>query len=317
MRKQVLSFIFCSIVFSGLAQNRVGIGSKTPTSTLTVEGSIAGGYREITTFSTPVILEETDHYVTFNANGDGQIILPVVEMENSSLKGRMYKIKNISKYTVTITPALGEKFRNFGNDMKHIELKSGQYVEVVCNGQHLGSSTWDISSINLGIPEESSVAPGGKSTWQFDSFYDYIATSPQEVRSSGIDLNGFSKTIVIPPNKEAKIVLTYSIPVGSESIYGYYGITLKKDNQEVQAGSRKVTIGPHNARAPYSLTTISATVSDTIAASSSEKKVTYSLQTFAQDHDKSIVYLMLFGGGVDDYNYNWGKGYWSITVYFK
>jgi len=78
-----------------------------------------------------------------------------------------------------------------------------------------------------------------------------------------------------------------------------------------------VTISPHNAKAPFSLTTISATVSDTIAASNSEKKVTYSLQTFAQDNDKSIVYLMLFGGGVEGYNYSWGKDYWSIVVYFK
>lgn len=315
MKKQVLSFILCSIAFSSLAQNRVGIGSKTPTSTLTVEGSIAGGYREITTFNAPIKLEETDHYVTYNAGEEGQIILPLVGIEDSSLKGRIYKIKNISKYTVTITPALGEKFRNFGKDVEHIELKSGQYVEIVCNGQRLGSSTWDISSINLGVPEESSVVPGDELAWQFGMIYDYVATDPQEVRRSGIDLNGFSKTIVIPPNKEAKIVLSYSIPIGSESQYGYYGITLLKNAKEFQAGSRKVTVGPRNAKAPTSLTTISAIVSDNIAASNSEQKLTYSLQTFVQDIDKSVIYLMLFGA--DGYNYNWGKGYWSIVVYFK
>jgi len=110
----------CSIAFSVPAQNRVGIGSKTPT----VEGLIAGGYREITTFIAAIKLEETDHYVTYNANENGLIILPIVGMENSSLKGRIYKIKNISEHTVTITPALGEKFINFGKDMENIEVKS-------------------------------------------------------------------------------------------------------------------------------------------------------------------------------------------------
>ncbi|QQU04822.1 hypothetical protein [Myroides odoratus] len=316
MRKHVLSFVLCSIAFSGLAQDKVGIGSKTPTSTLTVEGSIAGGYREITTFNTPVKLEETDHYVTFNANGNGQIILPAVGMGDSSLKGRIYKIKNISNYTVTITPALDEKFRNFGQDTQNIELKPGQYAEIVCNGKMLGTSTWDVSSISLGIPEEPPVIqlPENEPIWQFINIYDYAAIDSQLVTVSGTELIGFSKTIVVPANKEAKIVVSYSIPLGSISIqYGYYGVSLRKNNRELEAGSRRGTTGNSASTAAMVMTSISAAIADNITASPSDQRITYSLHSYL-DGVRELKYGMYSATGE---NYNWGRGYWSIMVYLK
>lgn len=320
MRKHVLSFILCSIAFSGLAQNKVGIGSKTPTSTLTVEGSIAGGYREITTFNTPAKLEETDHYVTFNANGNGQIVLPIVGIGDTSLKGRIYKIKNISRFKVTTTPALGEKFRNFGQDKQDIELKSGQYVEIVCNGKMLGSSTWDVSSISSGIPEEPPVIelPTDEPIWQFSNIYDFVATGPQVIYASGTELRGFSKTISIPANKEAKIVVSYSIPAGvHNTLGGYFGVTLRKDDLEFDSGSRKVSVSTSNGSAEQLMSTISATVADNIEASSSTQRITYSLRGYIESlggYNSSARFLMYDNVGR---NYNWGRGYWSIMVFLK
>lgn len=316
MRKYVLSFIFCSIAFLVTAQNKVGIGSKMPTSTLSVEGSIAAGYREITSFTDSIKLQDTDYYVTYNANTKGHIILPEVYQESASLKGRIYKIKNLSNYSLTISASSKEKLRNYTKDVLDIELKPGQYIELICNGQNKGTSTWDISSVNSALPSESSTPPNDQGTWKFSDIYDYTATDPQQVTRSAVDLEGFSKTIVIPANKHAKIVLSYSIPVGSEAQYGYYGITLIKDAQEFQAGSRKTTIGGNRTtKVTSDLTTISATIADNIAASSIEQQVTYSLQSYLQDTNKGATYLMLFGA--DGYNYNWGKGYWSIMVYLR
>ena len=322
MRKHVLSFILCSITFSGLAQNKVGIGSKNPTSTLTVEGSIAGGYREITTFNTPAKLEETDHYVTFNANGNGRIVLPIVGMGDTSLKGRIYKIKNISNYTVTITPALGEKFRNVGQDKQNIELKPGQYLEIVCNGRMLGTSTWDVSSISLGMPEEPPVLSEDEPIWQFSNIYDYEAKESHRLNASSSNssdyyLPGFVKTLVIPANTEAKIVISYSIPVGSydNQYTGYYGVTMLKNGIEMTSGSRKTSKSSFaTSDVPIVMATLSATITDMISASSLEQRIEYKLRAYMRGI-QTARFLMLDSD--DSENSNWGHGYWSFMVYFK
>ncbi|WP_353103076.1 hypothetical protein [Myroides odoratus] len=313
MKKNLVSFILCSLPILGIAQSKIGIGNENPNSTLTVGGSISGAYREITDFSdAPIHLEATDYYLTYNARGKGHLVLPDVGNGSSSLKGRIYKIKNISKYDVTLKPSTNEKFRNVGEDMQTIVLQSGHYVELICNGKESGTSTWDVSSISLGIPEKLPEVPIGEPVWEFNNIYDYVATNRQLVERTGVTLNGFSKTIVIPPNREAKIVISYSIPLGSHHESGFYGVLLMKGSTELAQGSRKTSVVRSN-QTDEAVTSISATVADNIAASTVERRVTYSLKSYLE-YIYQAVYLMYDATGE---NYNWGRGYWSIMVYFK
>jgi hypothetical protein len=45
------------------------------------------------------------------------------------------------------------------------------------------------------------------SNWELENIYDYEATAAQDITNSGTDLCTGSKTITIPANKDAKIVL--------------------------------------------------------------------------------------------------------------
>ena len=90
-------------------QDKVGIGSITPNSTLTVEGSLETGYKEITTNTT---LTANDYYVTYNGTADGTVTMPTVGIGTTAFTGRIYKIKNISAATLTVAAAGANTFRN-------------------------------------------------------------------------------------------------------------------------------------------------------------------------------------------------------------
>ena len=65
----------------------VGIGTTTPGSLLTVNGSFAGGYSSVT--ATTYSLLDNDYYVTWNGTAAGTFTLPA-----AAKKGRIYKIRN-------------------------------------------------------------------------------------------------------------------------------------------------------------------------------------------------------------------------------
>ncbi|WP_407403460.1 hypothetical protein [Chryseobacterium sp.] len=327
-----LSFVNSSATPAG---NKVGIGTISPNSTLTVEGSLETAYKEITNSTT---LSASDYYVTYNGTSNATITMPPVGTSSTTaFTGRTYKIKNISNNAITITGDAGNTFRNSGTALPNFTLTPGQYVEVVNNG-NIAGATWDVSSINVAAPPAS--------TWQFDNIYDYTATTFQDITVNGTDLAGFSQTITIPANKEAKIVLSYSIPLGtSNNKYnfkagnnnptpttvaqvqqnlinsnldtdgGYYGITLMKGNTEFAAGSRKSTVIPRNNSALYSMVTIGASVADNIPSSTTAQTITYNLKAYTENVPGTTRFLMYDSG--NNPNFNWGRGYWSIMVYLK
>ena len=83
----------------------VGIGTNTPTSRLQVNGSVAFGYRVV---STSTALDGNDNVVEFNGTTAASFTLP----DATQCKGRSYHIKNVSTTSptpvVTITPQSGQ-----------------------------------------------------------------------------------------------------------------------------------------------------------------------------------------------------------------
>lgn len=155
--------------------------------------------------------------------------------------------------------------------------------------------------------------------WVFDNVYDYTAAGPQNIIGTSVeDLSGFSQTITIPANKEAKIIITYSIPIGTENNSanangGYLGVKFFKNNVEFPAGSRKSTIVARTGL-QWSMYTVGATVADSIELSTLPRTVTYKLQSYAESATFSSRFLMYASTGD---NFNWGKGYWSFQVFLK
>ncbi|MGV0922002.1 beta strand repeat-containing protein [Empedobacter falsenii] len=322
---------------SGAAQDKVGVGTITPNSTLAVKGSLETAYKEVTTATT---LSVNDYYVTFNGTSNATITMPTVgSTPATAFTGRAYKIKNISNSVVTVSGATGNTFRNSGTAVASFTLDPGQYVEVVNNGNTTGA-TWDVSSINVASPPAT--------TWQFDNIYDYTAVAFQDVTVNGTDLTGFIQSITVPANKAAKVVISYSIPLGTsankynfkagttnptpttvgavqtnlanstlDTDGGYYGVIFQKNGAEFPAGSRKSTVIPRNSNASFSMTTVSATVADNIIASPTPQTITYKLQSYLENVPGAVKYLMFQGTGGDTGTYNWGKGYWSIQVFLK
>lgn len=139
MKKNYL--IICIGLFSSLSA-QVGINTAIPNSTLSINGSIEAGYKEIT--SATYDLTISDHYVTYNGNTDASFILPPVGVGNTGFSGRIYRVKNISPFNVTLGASNGNILRSDGSSMPSLVIPNGAYVEVVNNNNTTGG-TWDVS----------------------------------------------------------------------------------------------------------------------------------------------------------------------------
>lgn len=296
--------------------NRVGIGTNTPNSTLAVEGSLETGYLETTGNLT---LTAAHHYVSYTGTTDATFTLPLAGTGSASFTGRIYRIKNISANNVTIVPNGSNTMRvSTGSNISSFTLPPGHYAEIVNNAQTAANPTWDISFIGYpNLPNQ---------VWTPIDFFDYTATARQDFSGNTVgDLTGYNQTINIPAGRQAKVVISYSIPVGksaASSISGYYGITMQKQIgsgsfANFDGGSRKYTQIPATS-SMYSMVTVSATVSDNFTASTTDRSITYKLRSYLESNTGTVNFNMFKNTAASgDDNYNWGYGYWSVTVYLK
>lgn len=301
MKKNLL---LTAILCYGLCTAQVGINTTTPNSTLTIDGSLETAYKEITSSYT---LTQLDNYVSYTGNTDASLTLPAVGSGVNSFTGRIYKIKNVSNFNLTLLPNGSDKLRNDTSaGISSFIIPPGYYTEVVNNANNMGTGTWDLSYV--GYPKLAGV------NYTLENIYDYTAVNPQLVSASGTNLTGFSQSITIPANKDAKIIISYSIPVGTyQAQAGYYGITLMKNGTEIPAGSRKFTIGSAVAAGAI-VSTINASIADNISASASAQTITYSLKAYLESANTPVSFCMT---SATEPNFNWGRGYWSLTVFYK
>lgn len=139
MKKVILLSILLAfnIMFS-----QVGINTNTPNSTLTIEGSLEANYREVTTSSYTLV--GTDHYVTYNGSVNSTFTLPSIGIGTSSFTGRIYKIKNVSAFNVTLQASGGNLLRLDNSPVSTFIIPAGAYVEVV-NNANTTAGIWDLS----------------------------------------------------------------------------------------------------------------------------------------------------------------------------
>jgi len=144
--KIITSFI---LLWGILLNAQVGINTQTPNSTLMINGSLGAHYKEVTTTSYPIIA--TDHYLTYNGTANTTFTLPVIGTGTSSFTGRIYKIKNISAFDITLQASSGNTLRVDNNPVTNFTIPTGAYAEVV-NNSNTTAGTWDLSFTVLPKP---------------------------------------------------------------------------------------------------------------------------------------------------------------------
>ncbi|MES2777573.1 MAG: hypothetical protein V4722_25565 [Bacteroidota bacterium] len=145
MRTTITLIALTGMTMYATAQGNVGIGTDTPGSTLTVNGSMAGGYTSVTA-NTYTILAN-DYYIVWNQTtvpspGVGIFSLPAAAVLN---KGRIYKIRNNSN---TYAIALNTTGTVLIDNVSSLNIPPNYSLEIIANGNTAASTTcWEVISL--------------------------------------------------------------------------------------------------------------------------------------------------------------------------
>ncbi len=144
MRRMSVLFLMMNIIQHVAAQN-VGIGTTTPGSMLTVNGSLAAGYTAPTADTYNILAN--DYYIVWNPAaapppGWGTFTLPATAAGN---KGRIYKIKNNSNtYPITLNSTGSVLIDN----LSFLSIPPNYSIEIIANGNTAaGTTCWEVVSL--------------------------------------------------------------------------------------------------------------------------------------------------------------------------
>lgn len=168
----------------------VGIGTTTPGSKLTVNGSFAAFYRAET--GTTATIGANDYYVAWNGTAAGTLTLPAAITGNGNFKGRLYFIKNTSSgFNLTLAANGSEQIDGAAS----ISVPPGYSVNLVNTGATSGT-TWEVILFSsASIPQ--------------------FRTSTITSSSGDITLTGVNSTPVLLPG----MTLTVNNPTGQSLNY--------------------------------------------------------------------------------------------------
>jgi len=155
-----------------------------------------------------------------------------------------------------------------------------------------------------------------------------VASSPKVHESdtkfsfikNDIDL-GLSQSVTIPSNKRAKVIVTYSMPLGTRTnnvdIDGYMGVRFLKNGIENESGSRKFNLNEISGSA-YQMGTLSSVFTEEIVTGDTDLLVNYSLDGYIEQYATTEIVRYVFNmWSSTPPNYNWGRAMLSIQVFAK
>ncbi|MCJ7932318.1 MAG: hypothetical protein MUW56_01450 [Chryseobacterium sp.] len=119
----------------------IGVNTATPGSTMDINGSLAASYKAVNTASYNVTA--TDFHVSYNGGSNAIFNLPSSIGGVGNFKGRIYRIKNNTNFTVTVNSAAPETI----NGNTSISIPANQSVELVSTGLTGANSTWEMLSL--------------------------------------------------------------------------------------------------------------------------------------------------------------------------
>jgi len=137
---------------------------------------------------------------------------------------------------------------------------------------------------------------------------------------------GLQTTVTIPANRDVKVIVNYSIPMGtltqSEPPSTYIGVRFLKGGNEEPQASRKLSL-PYfpdpDSENISSMATLTNTYIENFTPHTTDRTVTYDVKGYIEQHvqgNSSYDYKfnMWSASGA---NYNWGKASMSYQVYIK
>ncbi|WP_118976696.1 hypothetical protein [Taibaiella koreensis] len=135
-----------------------GVGTTTPGSKLTVNGSMAAQY---TTVAASGTVGANDFYIAYNGSADGTLTLPAAISGTGNFMGRMYHFKNTGTAVLTIAANGTELIDNqSGAGVASVKVPAGYYAFFIAKGTTTGT-TWELvllSSANS-VPAAASTYP--------------------------------------------------------------------------------------------------------------------------------------------------------------
>ena len=116
---------------------KVGIGTTSPNSTLTVNGSAGFNTRQIT--NSTYNITNTDFYIAYEGSANGVFTLPIGTSSTCNCEGRTYEIYNNSDFDLTINAQAGETI----GTQSSVSVAKNQTLKLV-NRNTAGGRTWDV-----------------------------------------------------------------------------------------------------------------------------------------------------------------------------
>lgn len=136
--KKTSVMMMCMMAYLGFAQ--IGIGTTNVSSTLTVDGSIAGKYKEVS--ASTYAINDDDHTIAFTGTTNNTVFtMPIIS--GKDVQGRMYNIKNLSS-NKSIEIKSNVYFRQGGETDRlnyTVVIPPNGFVSIVANS----GEYWDIN----------------------------------------------------------------------------------------------------------------------------------------------------------------------------
>ncbi|MGC5745784.1 hypothetical protein [Chryseobacterium sp. NFX27] len=324
------------------ANDRVGVGTTTPTNKLVVAGTNAqpSALGIANTTATFRVDGNTNHALDFGTYANAPFG-SYIASQNKTTSISLPLVLNPTGGNVGVgtnapdnSALLDLSATNRGFLMPRVSLTSttdGATVPSPASGLMVYNSNTALSPYGDGLYYNSgtSVAPQWSklspqtTDYQLLGVFTSVATAPvdQAAIASGVIVNninlGLSVPITIPANSTAKIAVDYSVPVGTVGSagteLGYYGIRFLKNGTEAPEGSRKysIPVGDNGSQ----MASISGKFSETLTnSSSSPVTITYTLNGYIESSNLPTRFNMWATSGN---NFNWGKGSMGVTVFTK
>ncbi|MGR3856402.1 hypothetical protein [Chryseobacterium indologenes] len=322
----------------------VGVGTVTPTNKLVVTGANAqpSALGTATTNATFRVDGSTNHALDFGTYTNSPFGSYISSQNKTSTTGLPLVLNPVGGNVGVGTNApdnsalLDLTATNRGFLLPRVSLTSttdGTTVPSPANGLIVYNSNTALipygdglyyNSGTSGAPKWDKLAPQ-TTDYQLLGVFTDSATAPvgQAALASGVIVNnidlGLSISVTIPANSTAKILVDYSVPMGTSvssngvPISGYFGIRFLKDGTEAPEGSRKFTLPEGTSGSE--MVSVSGKFSESYNnTSASPVTVTYTLNGYAESNSYPIRFNMWSATGS---NFNWGKASMAATVFTK
>jgi len=141
-------FLICGSLYA--QTGNTGVGTPTPGSKLTVNGSFAATYNNIT--ATTYTLLASDYYLAWNGSSAGTVTLPAAISGAGNFSGRIYHIKNTSASSSLTIAANGSELMDdqSGPGVASITLPAGYYGMFISKGTASGV-TWEVAIVGSSV----------------------------------------------------------------------------------------------------------------------------------------------------------------------